>query len=158
MKTESDKKTSGIPKRMTREQAIAKWVKALRSGEYKQTKGTLAKVVGRRIEYCCLGVAEKVIPGGEMKSEYIKLPNSCDKKVIFFVRGIGEHQTRLTPELADFLGVTVHARVTIPGIGVYFLSELNDNGGFTFDQIADIIEAGFLDNIKEINATPDWRL
>lgn len=42
--------------RINREQ-FNKWIKALRSGRYKQTKGTLQDRNG----YCCLGVACKVL-------------------------------------------------------------------------------------------------
>jgi hypothetical protein len=34
----------------------AKWIKALRSGEYKQGKGVLRSGTGKDASYCCLGV------------------------------------------------------------------------------------------------------
>jgi len=41
-----------------------KWVKALRSGEYEQTSDTLCNGVGG---FCCLGVLEHVVMGGEVE-------------------------------------------------------------------------------------------
>lgn len=50
---------------------MKKWIAALESGEYKQTRGNLAEVIVKNDEiidtqYCCLGVACRVI-GEEMK-------------------------------------------------------------------------------------------
>lgn len=41
------------------------WIDALRSGKYKQTKGTLKRKVAGKHRYCCLGVLEDVC---ELKS------------------------------------------------------------------------------------------
>lgn len=38
-----------------------KWIKALRSGEYKQCEGRLRKGNQNGSTFCCLGIAEKVI-------------------------------------------------------------------------------------------------
>jgi hypothetical protein len=45
----------------------AKWLKALRSGEYKQAKGTMynPKTCG----FCCLGVLEHVVSGGKVEDD-----------------------------------------------------------------------------------------
>lgn len=57
-----------------------KWIAALRSGEYKQTKGRLMrrwkKQNGEGYNYCCLGVLETIAPGDynyELRSEEMML-------------------------------------------------------------------------------------
>lgn len=106
----------------------AKWLKALRSREYKQAVGRLRTDSG----YCCLGVACDISNlgmwlKGEGEFIYITLSNNN-----------GLH---LPPEVQKAMGI----KNGIPFIdfqdtaGRVFLSDLNDDG-FTFEQIADIIE------------------
>jgi hypothetical protein len=45
-----------------------KWLKALKSGEYKQCKATLCNGNGG---YCCLGVANEVLSLGESETEIL---------------------------------------------------------------------------------------
>jgi len=66
-------KTIRIPKKL-----LAKWLKALRSGEYKQAKGRLYRpeICG----FCCLGVLQHVASGGSVEAYgddggYMKLPS-----------------------------------------------------------------------------------
>lgn len=40
----------------------AKWIKALRSGEFKQGRGSLRRVSNGVQEYCCLGVLRTLDP------------------------------------------------------------------------------------------------
>src|SRR5687768_3068313 len=50
--------------KMTKKQRD-KWVKALRSGEYGQTKGVLTDGIGG---LCCLGVLEHCLSGGKVET------------------------------------------------------------------------------------------
>lgn len=96
-----------------------KWVDALRSGEYKQTKGTLRREYCEgKVGYCCLGVAAALFEGGPIRGGTLF---SCPITY-----------NALKMKSADGL------------IGYYgfatSLANLNDNNNFTFSEIADIIE------------------
>lgn len=94
----------------------AKWVAALRSGEYKQGKGSLS--TGG--EFCCLGVLCDLYD-----------PEGWDKK---FHRNNG-----LPPDAVDaWSGLVYDARVVIGG-ETRTLYEHNDEGR-TFSEIAQAIE------------------
>lgn len=51
-----------------------KWIKALTSGEYGQTRGTLSDCKGN---FCCLGVLEHVV----MKGEVEVYPDDCIRDI-----------------------------------------------------------------------------
>lgn len=89
----------------------AKWVKALRSGAYPQTKTYLQSDRG----YCCLGVL-CVVQGKEPKEI---IPKQMD---------------RMTAELP------VGLSGGLEDLECSMLAEMND-GGKTFSEIADYIEA-----------------
>ena len=100
-----------------------RWVDALRSGEYEQTRGTLHK----GDSYCCLGVLCLVMG-------MTKVPLDANGNGYFIdsdgaeVGGFISNQEHL-----DTLGLEVH---DIPP-----LYHMNDSEGRTFNQIADYIEA-----------------
>lgn len=100
---------------------IQVWVKALRSGKYKQTKGTLQNNQG----YCCLGVAcDLFIENKETNNGFLigGLPlfqSHCP----YWLQGI----------CSDFQIKAGH-----------HLSALNDIQNFSFDEIADILEAVYI--------------
>lgn len=132
---------SGVPKNMTREQAIAKWVKALRSGRYRQAENCLQTTEEGKVKNCCLGVAERVIPGGFFEVDF-------DTDDAWIARRGGSGSCHImTPQLAKFLGMSRDGKTKITDrSGSYvYLTEMNDQG-FTFNQIADVIEAGLLKN------------
>ncbi len=108
---------------MNKEFAI-KWIAALRSGEYKQTIGMLESLDGRN---CCLGVACRVLG--------IR-PSIISATVLF-----DGSASYLPTKNAIDLGVTRTIQLSFTDRKGYSLSlsQLND-GGFTFDQIADVIE------------------
>lgn len=56
-----------------------KWLAALRSGEYKQAKGTLRVGSPHGASYCCLGVAEAVcgFPGYEGRNVGLSALQQC---------------------------------------------------------------------------------
>lgn len=135
-----------------------RWVEALRSGRFEQTKGALArKLDNGKVGYCCLGVLcelaveENVIPSKVAPPEY------TDR----FVFGTGDmmpgvevdtwasagglddrYRLPVSDEIAEDLreaGITVRHNMA-------FLPELNDNLGLTFNEIADLIEAAYLND------------
>lgn len=95
----------------------AKWVAALRSGEYKQCKFFLEDVQGRN---CCIGVLCRV------------------QGVDPIVAAI--NNTKGDPLATSFLKKEYRAGLDYSCFS--YLSTLNDNGR-SFDQIADVIEKEF---------------
>ena len=114
------------------------WVEDLRSGEYLQGTGRLRRKMrrGDKIvdEFCCLGVFcdrfakqhEIEWEGPTFMRETYGLPQELVPMIPNYTRGL--------------IGIVVDFG---PGIGTNSLTELNDSG-FTFDQIADVIEWAFL--------------
>lgn len=113
-----------------------KWIEALRSGEFSQTKGILGDC---ETGMCCLGVANHVlnfglyptwgnlsyklhVPEAEINREYARNCPSEEKayQELGLITGSGESV------LEEFYSSLV---------------EMNDSRLFTFDQIADMIEA-----------------
>lgn len=120
---------------------VQKWLAALRSGKYKQTKGTLhyeslkstfGPTLNRYVDggYCCLGVAcdlavqEGVIP-----------PPTFDRSghAIY-----AEATAALPPEVRDWLGLCNHSGAAQDNISLIYM---NDDGDKTFAEIADFIES-----------------
>ena len=94
-----------------------KWIKALRSGKYKQTTGTLQDDQG----YCCLGVACKVV----VKRKDLKLRYGIL---------IGVFPSRQLSPL--WLG---NVNFKIANLFGTSLSVLNDDHNYSFNDIADIL-------------------
>ena len=106
-----------------------KWLAALRSGEYKQAKGCLRNVNN---EFCCLGVAVDVMS----PSTWLKTLNSYDE---YSYRKFGQSEIISDEEFNRF--IPMYIQNTLPFyVCVDTLTYLND-GGYTFVQIADIIES-----------------
>lgn len=108
-----------------------KWVKALRSGKYRQCKGKLTRIDRKgQTSHCCLGVACEVFikSGGKLRT--------CDE---YSVRSYGpNNEADLLPgKVKRWLGLNStdgSSKMNMP------LSKLNDNGK-RFKSIADIIES-----------------
>lgn len=105
------------------------WLAALRSGEYKQTKGALCRGDDEKARYCCLGVAYDTLVDGEwvkrtqhgIKQEWsIKLPSGKTSQHGFLPRHIRKK-----------LGITDR--------DMKHLAQMNDFGS-TFSTIANWIE------------------
>lgn len=121
------------------------WVEALRSGKYKQTKG---KLKSRNGAYCCLGVLCEVaeVPRLFSGGEY----NYGDLDAIRDDRWMDYSATALPPVAQDWLGVSTSdpmlaKPVTVKDnygdeIEVTNLISLNDDHGWSFEQIADAVE------------------
>lgn len=132
-------------KRGTRKELIRKWIEDLRSGNYDQMSGQLGQErPGVKPERCCLGVAcdshRHFMPTFTKK---IESPSEFDYMVTY---GNGE-DTVLPRTLVRLLGFeSASGDIWLPVFGNkwigYDLASLNDDG-LTFDQIADLIEAGF---------------
>lgn len=107
-----------------------KWIEALRSGEYSQTKGTLQDHEG----YCCLGVACKVLnPSHRRKigSNTLEgyMPSYLDKDPKWLVR----------------INVNFNKKIERQ----FDLPELNDDKDFSFDEIADVLEAVYVHEVLD---------
>ena len=97
-----------------------KWIKALRSGKYKQTTSNLKNDIG----HCCLGVLCTLTP---YKNNYTKM-NSED--------GVVNKNSVIPPKVRDYAGLNSNHGKLPSGIS---LANLND-AGTTFKEIADLIE------------------
>ena len=115
-------------KDLTPKQARAEWVAALRSGEYKQIRGQLVDDTG----FCCLGVACEVY----MRYHPLKV------KVEGFYFYAGESM-ELPSIVMKWLGLRTPAGSYGGNTSITF----DNDGGKTFDEIANIIDSepyGFL--------------
>ena len=99
----------------------AKWLKALRSGEYGQTRNTMCDGKGN---FCCLGVLEHVAMKGAVEyndefEDYLDFPSA---------------------DFWKYAGITGAAGAHVGKWGfAQGLAELNDND-VSFTELADIIE------------------
>lgn len=151
---------------MPNQTVMTKWVTALRSGQYEQTRGRLTGEthVDGRIGYCCLGVLcdlaeqEGIVgkiehPKGFRGLGYFKLGDDLTDET-----NVATHLP--PPAVAEWAGFgdADHAwsvaRETLPPevrdgedladdkwIG---LAYLNDQSGWTFGQIADLVEKEYI--------------
>ncbi len=100
-----------------------KWIKALRSGKFKQGKHALCEVKGKTSKYCCLGVLCHIL----------KTPYTKDGELKIYEASQG------------FLPSTVTRQVGIKNINPMllngeYLTDMNDVGGKSFKEIANVIE------------------
>jgi hypothetical protein len=119
----------------------AKWLEALRSGEYKQTLYTLRSCNGG---FCCLGVLSDVYRkevGGSWQ-----LGHDGDDTVYSIVnKNQDDYATVELPNcVSDWAGVEgcnpeVRLKTNDDNFGFVSLATLNDEGK-TFNEIADLIE------------------
>ena len=100
-----------------------KWVSALRSGEYQQTKGFLRKEDG----FCCLGVL----------CDLYGKENNVKWEIEDNIYKYEKYVTNLPPSVVEWSGIADSNPYVNGGIGT--LSGLNDRGS-TFEQIAYVIE------------------
>lgn len=125
----------------------AKWVQALRSGEYQQTVGLLHRVVdgntdgstnpdaGLQVGFCCLGVlCEVAVKDGVISATH----KDGGHFVLYGKEGI----SMLPEKVQQWAGLT--------SLGTYedngetrSLAELNDHDRLNFNQIADVVERKF---------------
>ena len=113
-----------------------KWIAALRSGEYRQTRDVLRSHDG----YCCLGVACDVYAEETGKGEWKKKSDSVSD--FFFKHEYGRETTELPCDVASWLGLPRENKVAgynSQGCVMSLVAD-NDNGN-SFVKIADIIES-----------------
>jgi hypothetical protein len=110
-----------------------RWLQALESGEYKQSEGELHKDGA----YCCLGVATHIFNpnhealknnGWRKYKDVILLSKTAPPDVVESLRLRDNHGSFSSPRTFESSGNAWEALV-----------ELNDSGGFTFEDIAKII-------------------
>ena len=127
-----------------------RWVEALRSGDYQQTKRHLKDSSG----YCCLGVLCEIAKEDNvqvaLKGEYVGIDEVFENGFIF-----SEALPREVMKWADFSTVS-YGSDNVP-VGSYeelgleapphsnkidpvYLTTLNDECGYNFNQIADVIQ------------------
>lgn len=111
---------------MARNENTQKWIDALRSREYRQTRNRLHDTEG----YCCLGVACDLFAKEMGDSKWVELPN--DNGFAFRHNGEWFDMTSFLPrDVAIFFGLHPKYEDT--------LASMNDEGK-TFSQIATRIE------------------
>jgi len=113
-------------------QEARKWAKALRSGKYKQTRGTMQNAYG----YCPLGVAcDLFIP-----RERLELTRSG-----FIIGDLPEFNQPFAPLWLEQIA-SIRFEVDVFDVITTYLNIpcLNDDEKYTFDMIADIIELEFI--------------
>lgn len=79
----------------------AKWVKALRSGEYQQCRMTLRKSVDGNTSHCCLGVLNEVRGVKNDPSGYIDFPNLVGDWQI--LARMNDEQGKSFNQIADYI-------------------------------------------------------
>jgi hypothetical protein len=123
---------------MIMNEAEKKLVGELRSGRYRQTIGRLREIHPMVEGYCCLGVACDISGLGEWEGGEFKVFDESNFSEVL-----------LPYSVLKWLGwKTARGLLNVRGQGNRELSliELNDEG-LSFDQIADVIEAGLV--VKE---------
>lgn len=122
---------------MTNIDILKNWVVALRSGKYKQGK----RYLRTSDHFCCLGVLCEInnLPRIEGFSGY---------------RYYSSYSIEELPQLfANKLGIDINPEVNteiIPGHSApRHLSSINDNG-YSFDEIATLIETQLIPNVREM--------
>lgn len=115
---------------MTDEEFRAKWIAALRSGDYKQGKTFLRDGDDH---YCCIGVAASVHPGFKWIAEDLGAAGTVYNAQHGDECGYGQ----LLESGLETIGISRDAQDALIG--------LNDDQGFTFSEIADVLEAKLYD-------------
>lgn len=111
-----------------------RWIKALRSGKYKQAIGALGEIIEGEEHNCCLGVACRVFG----------LERDLDSDGDFATYDKADSVAPMS--LSERLGISVTGKLPTPvkikGKKYSSLVGMND-GGLDFNTIADVIEQQF---------------
>ena len=115
----------------------AKWVAALRSGDYKQGRGALKATTFRGDEFCCLGVL------CDISLEELKLDIMIDEEtgLTYF----NKNRSTLPASVQGWADLSEYGELVMPvhpyygGERIVALTGLNDQGK-SFEEIADLIE------------------
>lgn len=118
-----------------------KWLAALRSGDFTQSRGDLETLDshGNTVGYCCLGVACVVA-----MNEGVPLTRSTDPEAGYSSYADPDgalYSGSLPIAVQGWLGVHSSGPRVVTSLGYVSLAALNDGERWTFDQIAEAIEA-----------------
>ena len=128
---------------MTPKQARAEWVKALRSGEFEQNRGSLN----------CDGALDSLGVACEVHRRLVTKSAPWDESGVYL-----DHDDHLPPEVVEWLGLASNSgelveRLPVPGLPDLRMStdleECNDTARMTLPQIAGLIESG---KVKTVDA------
>jgi len=123
-----------VNKKQPNKGVIRKWVKALRSGKYKQSRGYLMQQYAtNKNSHCCLGVL------CELALEKGIVTRSKEPLGIF---RYDQARYILPVAVAKWAGIEAVPRLSNAGS----LTTLNDRLLYDFNQIADVIEEEWLNN------------
>ena len=130
-----------------------KWVKALRSGKYKQGEAYLCQITSKGKKHCCLGVLTEMYQAEQKAKKKKALPTKVGKiyhdasfDVVKY--GGGEYAAEGLPvAVRRWAGIEGRLGelfdVGLDGVGVYeSLSRMNDEG-HSFKKIANFIEKNY---------------
>lgn len=145
-----------------REEILAKWLERLRDPNTKQAKGRLrvTKDSDGSQSYCCLGVLCEVagIPTGRSHTYRDGYGERTGVYAEFVADRSDTSATALPVSLAEHMDMFVNGAtnngvaVRIEGKGIVgSLVEANDNAGYTFAEIADLIEQNETAFFKRFN-------
>jgi len=112
---------------------MKRWIKALRSGKYKQTSGKLQDTDG----FCCLGVA----------CELFNKSNTIDE--CGHIEGYMPDQQNNSPKWLCNINEDLNKRTKYPTDSSFFgydLPEMNDKKKSSFDEIADLLQAVYIED------------
>lgn len=117
-----------------------KWIKALKSGEYKKTESFLRTDKG----YCCLGVLCDLYHKETGKGEWEKHHYDFGNYYKFKTDNPSEKDSKLLPfDVVRWAGLPDQVGVPLNGYGEKdIISALND-AGFSFNQLTKVIEEQF---------------
>ena len=124
------------------------WLEALRSGEYKQVKGTLRRMENDEPSHCCLGVLCEIVVKNNTAYYIQRAAEQALKCEIVLPNTISDYcgLNESNPSIKYVHRHTEDDRLkqldVVEGehiMRIESLGALNDNN-FTFDQIADLIE------------------
>lgn len=132
----------GIPitfrwKRVDVTENAQKWIEALRSGQFMQTRCQLTDGVG----YCCLGVACEVYRRETGRGTWQKNDHGSKTKFRLDYTAAGVSTIDLPQEVANWLGLRSRDGSYHTPCGGTWLTADNDQRKRTLRQIADIIES-----------------
>jgi hypothetical protein len=128
---------SDLTKDSSPEQVREAWVAALRSGEYEQGRGLLVQSSASGDRHCCLGVLCKLA---------VKAGLATRTRPLGYRVGLEPPELRVLPQVveqwAGLVGSCAQTNSTTANGNPITLATLNDERGYTFEMIADLIEAG----------------
>lgn len=125
---DEDKLAIRIGKSKVRVGTFKKWMKALRSGKYKQIKERLQSQYG----YCCLGVACEL---------FIKESKKERKAETGFLLGFCPDDQPNAPKWLQYINEDFYLKTGEE------ITVLNDEKGLTFSELADELEKVYLNGI-----------